>query len=230
MGSFPPTRSPMHRPTRSPSRSSDRMDTLLARGPGAETVVSLRSPDTDRLVVLHLRTIEAERGTRQLLAISSECIWPERLSELLADAFDLTAAEIGVLRAITAGDTVAQIAGRAGRSQGTVRTQIHALLAKTGARSQVELVRLTNLLLRSLPSGGASGAGRPPPADSAAALAAPSGRATAGRLRLRRSPGTPGALAAVDARAFRSDAIGRCRPAPSPHVRAGADPRRIRRE
>ena len=136
---------------------SDRMNALLARGPGAETVVSLRSPETDRLVVLHLRTIEAERGTRQLLAISSECIWPERLSELLANAFGLTAAEIGVLRAITAGDTVAQIAGRGGRSQGTVRTQIHALLTKTGARNQVELVRLSNLLLRSLPSGGASG-------------------------------------------------------------------------
>jgi pimeloyl-ACP methyl ester carboxylesterase/DNA-binding CsgD family transcriptional regulator len=135
----------------------DRIDSLLARGPGAETVVSLRSPDTDRLVVLHLRTIEAGRGTRQLLAVSSECIWPERLSALLADAFDLTAAETGVLQAITSGDTVAQIARRARRSQGTVRTQIHALLAKTGARSQVELVRLTNLLLRSLPAGDASG-------------------------------------------------------------------------
>ncbi len=134
----------------------DRMDTLLTRGSGAEAVVCLRSPDTDRLVVLHLRTIEAERGTRQLLAITSECIWPERLSVLLADAFDLTAAEISVLRAVTAGDTVAQIAARAGRSQGTVRTQVHALLAKTGARSQVELVRLTNLLLRSLPGTDAS--------------------------------------------------------------------------
>lgn len=125
---------------------------LLARGLGAETVVSLRSSATERLTVVHLLVVEAGRNERHLLAITSDCPWPGRLSDLLARAFGLTGAEIGVLQALAAGDTVAAICARSGRSEKTVRVQIHALLAKTGARSQAELVRLSNLLLHSVPA------------------------------------------------------------------------------
>lgn len=46
---------------------------LFARGVGAETVVSLRSLATDRLIILHLRVVDAGRNERHLLAISSDC-------------------------------------------------------------------------------------------------------------------------------------------------------------
>lgn len=129
-----------------------RLGALLARGIGTETVVTLRSAPGDRLVALHLRVIDAGRNERHLLAVSTECLWPERLSEVLSGAFGLTSAETGVLQAVVAGDTVAAVAARTQRSEKTVRAQIHALLAKTGTRSQTELVRLSNLLLRSIPS------------------------------------------------------------------------------
>jgi pimeloyl-ACP methyl ester carboxylesterase/DNA-binding CsgD family transcriptional regulator len=131
---------------------AQRLGPLLARGIGTETVVTLRSVPGDRLIALHLRVIDAGRNERHLLAVSSECLWPDRLSEVLSRAFGLTSAETGVLQAVVAGDTVAAIAARTRRSEKTVRAQIHALLAKTGTRSQTELVRLSNLLLRSVPA------------------------------------------------------------------------------
>ena len=56
-------------------------------------------------------------------------------------------AEIEVLRHLVSGATVAAIARAGGRTQGTVRSQLHAILEKTATRSQAEVVRLAVLLL-----------------------------------------------------------------------------------
>lgn len=63
-------------------------------------------------------------------------------AELLAGLFDLTPAEARVARALVEGRTVDDAAAESGVSRETVRTQLRAVLAKTGTSRQAELVGL----------------------------------------------------------------------------------------
>ncbi|MBN8965840.1 MAG: helix-turn-helix transcriptional regulator [Rhizobiales bacterium] len=63
-------------------------------------------------------------------------------AEVLEGLFDLTPAEARVARAIAEGDAIADIAPSLGVAEGTVRTQLKAVLAKTGLHRQAELVAL----------------------------------------------------------------------------------------
>lgn len=76
--------------------------------------------------------------------------WPPELDRLLADAFALTEAEIRVAAGLAEGLTATALAQRRGVSVLTVRAQIRALLAKTGAASQTDLVRLLISLARAV--------------------------------------------------------------------------------
>jgi DNA-binding CsgD family transcriptional regulator len=79
---------------------------------------------------------------RPLVLISD----PERRTplsaDLLAQLFRFTAAESRLAMALLAGAEPAEYATANGVSLATVRTQLRALLAKTGTRRQAELVRL----------------------------------------------------------------------------------------
>jgi pimeloyl-ACP methyl ester carboxylesterase/DNA-binding CsgD family transcriptional regulator len=66
--------------------------------------------------------------------------------------FGVTLAESKILRHLAAGDRVGTIAAETGRSEGTVRTQLNALMQKTGIHSQRDLLRLVSLLLQSTDS------------------------------------------------------------------------------
>jgi len=61
---------------------------------------------------------------------------------LLQSLFDLTPTEAEVARALTAGGTVEEIGRRRGVGYQTVRSQLNAVLAKTGAARQADLVAL----------------------------------------------------------------------------------------
>jgi DNA-binding CsgD family transcriptional regulator len=61
---------------------------------------------------------------------------------LLTGLFDLTPAESRLARAVAAGITLPDIAAAGGTSIGTLRTQLKSVMAKTGTRRQVDLVRL----------------------------------------------------------------------------------------
>ena len=80
-------------------------------------------------------------------------------AEVLQALFDLTPAEARVARAIAERQTIEGIAGAHGLSQETIRSQLKAVLAKTGLGRQVDLAAML------------SGAGLP------AAMPAESGRA-----------------------------------------------------
>jgi DNA-binding CsgD family transcriptional regulator len=56
--------------------------------------------------------------------------------------FDLTPAEARVARGISEAQTVDTVADALGVSRETVRTQLKAVLAKTGVAKQTELVNL----------------------------------------------------------------------------------------
>jgi DNA-binding NarL/FixJ family response regulator len=62
--------------------------------------------------------------------------------ESIARVYKLTASEVRVLDAVSKVTGIKAIAERLGVSQATVRTHLHNLFRKTGARRQSELVKL----------------------------------------------------------------------------------------
>lgn len=84
-----------------------------------------------------------ERSGQQLLLIEPLMgEWTPEMDRLLGNAFGLTEAETAIAAGLAQGHNAAGLAERRGVSVLTVRAQIRALLAKTGAASQTELVRL----------------------------------------------------------------------------------------
>lgn len=77
------------------------------------------------------------------LIISTVLAWPADFDAILAEAFDLTAAEVEIVHGIVDGRGVRDIAADRGRSEQTVRTQLRGVLAKTETHSQAELIRIT---------------------------------------------------------------------------------------
>lgn len=114
-----------------------------------------------RRVFVLVRPFEDEHGDSLALIVTTEQVWSDKATEILQRSFGLTVAEIGVLRALSAGVSVAEIAAESGRADATIRSQIHSLLGKTGTRSQAELLRLTTALLESSSIGPVP---EPPPA------------------------------------------------------------------
>ena len=69
-------------------------------------------------------------------------VWHAEAARLLQRAFGLTDSEIAVTRAFMAGDSLRSIAQSRERSLATVRTQFQSILEKTGATSQIDLMRV----------------------------------------------------------------------------------------
>lgn len=118
-----------------------------------EDIVRLRPTGMDRAVLVHLKALHGGNGRTQVLAVTSELAWPDAIPAFLTRVFKLTPAEIEIVRLLTAGGTVAAIAHATGRSAGTVRSQLHAVLQKTDTQTQAEVVRLAILLMQSVPAG-----------------------------------------------------------------------------
>lgn len=125
----------------------------IAAGTAAEDVLRLRLGAADRAMLVHLKAMPHTGSHRHVLAVTSEFDWPAAVPECLARVFRLTPAETEVMRLLAGGGTVTGIAAATGRSTGTVRSQLHAVLQKTGTCSQAELIRLAMLLVQSVPAG-----------------------------------------------------------------------------
>lgn len=123
----------------------------VAGGAGPDTdVVRLDRSGHDVALWLVLRRLDTGRRQRHVLALSTEHPWDEAAGRALGDVFGMTGAETGLVRRLVAGETVGSVARRSGRSEGTIRSQLHAVLSKTGARTQAELSRLTVALIQAL--------------------------------------------------------------------------------
>jgi pimeloyl-ACP methyl ester carboxylesterase/DNA-binding CsgD family transcriptional regulator len=110
----------------------------------AERVVMLRlrSRVTDSPVIVRVGSIESDNTRPLALIMSTELVWPEGFELMVQEAFGLTAAEVEIVRGITLGLPVKDIAEARGRSPETVRTQVRSILAKSETHSQSELVRV----------------------------------------------------------------------------------------
>ena len=110
----------------------------------AEKVVTLRirSDVTGSPVIVRVSAVASEAKAPLALVLSTELVWPEGFETTVQDAFGLTGAEVEIVRGITLGLPVKDIAEARGRSPETVRTQLRSILAKTETHSQSELVRV----------------------------------------------------------------------------------------
>ena len=102
-----------------------------------------RLRQNQRLVVFHLQTLRQDDQPPMVVAIASELVWPTGFADLLKNAFELTDAEVSVIKGLSDGLNVKQISSAKNRSLGTIRTQLKSSLAKTETHSQSELLRLT---------------------------------------------------------------------------------------
>ncbi len=72
--------------------------------------------------------------------------WSDAFSDELADRLNLSDAQLRVAKGLLEGLTAQEISGDLDRSVATIRSHIKALLRKTGARRQTELVQLLTIL------------------------------------------------------------------------------------
>ncbi len=110
----------------------------------AEKVVTLRmrSTLTGSPVIVRVSPVDSDASPGLALVLSNELVWPDGFEVTLQDAFSLTGSEVEVVRGVTLGQPLRDIATARGRSVETVRTQVRSILAKTETHSQSELVRV----------------------------------------------------------------------------------------
>ena len=85
---------------------------------------------------------DAENNRKLTVLVSNEIYWPQHLGVILQDLFDLTHAEIDVIRLMMGGARVDDIAEKRSTSSATVRSQLKSIFAKTETPSQLECLRL----------------------------------------------------------------------------------------
>ncbi|MFD2856963.1 LuxR C-terminal-related transcriptional regulator [Seohaeicola zhoushanensis] len=101
-----------------------------------------------------------------LVIEAMEYRWTAAAEAMLVASFGLSRAEVDIVRQLLAGRSLRQIAEQSGRSEHTVRNQAKAVLAKTGAPGQVDLIRLVVFLINQLDAGADAGQAAPVPSRS----------------------------------------------------------------
>ena len=105
-------------------------------------VVQTARSDTGSGLVLSLAAWSTAGGRALLLIKTADFSWPDKLTPIVRQAFGLTEAEAEIMQSLAEGPSVSEIAAIRNASVGTVRTQVRAIYAKTGARNQSDLLRL----------------------------------------------------------------------------------------
>jgi pimeloyl-ACP methyl ester carboxylesterase/DNA-binding CsgD family transcriptional regulator len=108
------------------------------------SLLRFMSEHSERPMLFHVTQLSGPPFKHAFALVrSTELGWPENLSVTIRDAFQLTNAEIDVVRALAEGKSLKAIAAERARSFETVRSQVRSILAKTETRSQSELIRIT---------------------------------------------------------------------------------------
>lgn len=129
---------------------AERLAAVAGEGGRGEDVIRLDRSEQDGALWLVLRRLDTDRRQRHVLAVSAEHPWHEDAGCALGAVFSMTGAETALVRRLAEGETVRSVARRSGRSEGTIRSQLHSILSKTGARTQAELARVIVALLQAV--------------------------------------------------------------------------------
>lgn len=130
------------------SRTALRTMRETCRNRGNTNRAILRCEDDDEGLHLVDARVIATRGQTDG-AIALKLIgydWSSAIEDLLMLAFDLSAAEAQVVGQLYRHADLGVVAKTRGTSVRTVRTQLHQVFEKTGAASQVELIRMVSLI------------------------------------------------------------------------------------
>lgn len=98
----------------------------------------------EETIVCAAISVRESSGEALLLLSEVDRLWRREFSDFLRDSFRLTDAEIEIVRQLVSGLTLNDIAEQNSKSLNTVRTQLKTIQKKTGAKSQVEIVRLVS--------------------------------------------------------------------------------------
>ncbi|MCE6960225.1 helix-turn-helix transcriptional regulator [Cereibacter sphaeroides] len=135
---------------------------MVARRAQRPTNLRLRSSITGAPVILRVCPIDRHDARPQAMVISTDPVWPEGFGALLQETFGLTPAEVEIVRGLTLGLPIRDIAELRGRAVDTVRTQMRSIQSKTETHSQPELLRLVlGLMDIALHEGARATAGSP---------------------------------------------------------------------
>lgn len=139
-------------------RLAELLKQLDAPGPQRVPPVVLRlaGRSEEHCRYLIARQIDQPDGDRLVLIEEMDSGWTPMLAHMLQASFSLTARELEIVEALSAGQTLAELSAMTGRQVSTLRTQLKSILRKTSTRSQAQLVRLVLSM--------ASHAGAPPAA------------------------------------------------------------------
>jgi pimeloyl-ACP methyl ester carboxylesterase/DNA-binding CsgD family transcriptional regulator len=132
---------------------------VAARKAEKAVTLRIRSTVTGSPVILRVSPVEGGKARPLALVVSTELVWPEGFEATVQEAFGLTLAEVEIVRGVTLGLPLRDIAEARGRSVETVRTQVRSVLSKTETHSQSELVRVVIGLMdvALIPMGGEAG-------------------------------------------------------------------------
>jgi pimeloyl-ACP methyl ester carboxylesterase/DNA-binding CsgD family transcriptional regulator len=118
-------------------------DLVRANAPSPAVLISFTLPHVPTpvfVVASQAPMLELAQQTGPLITIKvAKATWNSSLIPLLETAYDLTPAEIEVLKGLVELGAVSSIAEQRGRSIRTVRTQLTHIFAKLGLTSQTEL-------------------------------------------------------------------------------------------
>lgn len=95
--------------------------------------------------ILHLASLSIWQtaGQRKFVLVKlNDLTWPEHLTPIIQQAFELTEAEANILKLVAEGLTLERIAAKRDTSINTIRSQIRAIYGKTHTNNQSELVRM----------------------------------------------------------------------------------------
>ena len=121
-------------------------------------VVRIRNPSGGSPLVLHINPVGDRHPHMRSRRVGAVVLIVDPASglridlNLVATTLDLTSAESQVAVALAEGHSVAEIAERTGRSEGTIRWHVKRIFRKLGITRQAELVRRV-LSLHGLPEG-----------------------------------------------------------------------------
>ena len=120
---------------------------LVSAGPD-QLLTVLTLPEAGD-TVRHIAAIAVaadDGGGHNLLLQTLDIPWRDAIGDTLSSAFQLSPAEIDIVRDMAAGHSLNDIAKRRGRSTYTVRAQSKSIYRKTNTSTQADLMRLVSML------------------------------------------------------------------------------------